>query len=121
MFTLGIIEESLQDKEILEVLKSYLHFQRIENIPEDECPIWHTNEYHVPADKMPQILDELKDNIKLTWYIHAFNEKTLYVVLQGKWFQITPKKNETWDDMIKYGVDNAKVERRYLENIPLHV
>lgn len=121
MFTLGIIEECLQDKTILNSLESYLHFQRTEHVPGDECPIWHTNEYHVPADKMQFILNDLKGNIKSTWYIHAFDENTLYVVLQGKWFQISLRRDETWNDMIKYGVDIAGVERRYLENIPLRV
>lgn len=51
MFRLGIIEESLENKEILEVLKPYFVSQYVENVPEDECPIWHTNEYHVAKEK----------------------------------------------------------------------
>lgn len=121
MFTLGIIEESLDNKEILNHLQPYLHSQRTEHVPDDEYPIWHINEYHVPAEKMHTILNELKDNVKPTWYIHAFNDNILYVVLRGKWFQISPKRDETWNNMIEYGVSIAKVEGRYLENIPLHV
>lgn len=52
MFRLGIIEESMESKEILEVLKPYFISQYIENVPEDECPVWHTNEYHVPEDRI---------------------------------------------------------------------
>lgn len=47
MFRLGIIEESLEGKEALEVLKLYFITRYIENVAEDECPIWYTNEYHV--------------------------------------------------------------------------
>ena len=39
MLRLGIIEESLENKDILEILKSYFISQYIENVPEDECPI----------------------------------------------------------------------------------
>jgi hypothetical protein len=31
----------------------------------------------------------LKDVLKPTWYIYAFNEEKLYVVLSGKWFEIS--------------------------------
>ena len=121
MFRLGIIEESLENKDILEILKPYFISQYIENVPEDECPIWHTNEYHVDVDKICELLDMLKDVLKTTWYIHAFNEEKLYVVLSGKWFEISLHKDESWSEMIEYGVNYAKVERRFLESIPLHI
>ena len=121
MFRMGIIEESLEDIQILERMKPYFFSQRIENVPEDECPIWHTNEYHVGDDKILDLLEVLKDNIKATWYIHAFNENTLYVVLQNRWFEVSVSRDETWEEMIAYGVTCAQVERKYLESIPLHV
>lgn len=121
MFRLGIIEESLENKDILEILKPYFISQYIENVPEDECPIWHTNEYHVDEDKICEFLDMLKDVLKPTWYIHAFNEEKLYVVLNRKWFEISLHKDESWNEMIEYGVNCAKVERCFLESIPLHI
>ena len=45
----------------------------------------------------------------------------LYVVLSGKWFEIALHKDESWNEMIEYGVNHAKVERRFLESIPLHI
>lgn len=121
MFRLGIIEESLENKDILEILKPYFISQYIENVPEDECPIWHTNEYHVDEDKICEFLEMLKDVLKPTWYIHAFNEEKLYVVLNKKCFEISLHKDETWNEMIEYGVNYAKVERCFLESIPLHI
>lgn len=121
MFKLGIIEESISEKIILEELKPYLYSQRIEKVPEDECPIWHTNEYHIDDDNIENICELLKDFVLPTWYIHAFNRKSLYVILQGKYFKISRHKNKTWDEMIKYGVTKAKVERHFLEHIPLHI
>lgn len=121
MFKLGIIEESLIGKQVLEMLKEYLVSQRIQNVPEDICPIWHVNEYHIDDDKIQDILDLLKVNIKETWYIHAFSEKVLYVVLYGKWFKLSLYRDETWEEMIDYGSSVAKVDRQYIENIPLYI
>ena len=41
-----------------------------------------------------ELMDLLKDELKTTWYIHAFNEEKLYVVLSGKWFEIALHKDE---------------------------
>lgn len=106
---------------VLEELKPYFYSQRIENVPEDKCPVWHTNEYHIDDDNIQNICELLKDYVLPTWYIHAFNRKSLYVVLQGKYFKVARHKNKTWDEMIEYGVTNAKVERHFLERIPLHI
>ena len=121
MFRLGLIEESLKNEKTLELVKPYLFSQRIENVPEDEYPTWHTNEYHVPDEEIKEILDILKEDIKLTWYIHAFNDNQLYVVLSGKYFLISLLRDDTWSEMIEYGVNAANVERHFLENVPLHV
>lgn len=121
MFRLGIIEESVTDNSVLEKVKPYFYSQRIENIPKDEFPIWHTNEYHIDDDKIEEVLTYLQSRVNSTWYIHAFSETSLYVVLVGKWFYISLNRDETWNEMIEYGVKIAKVERHFLENIPLHV
>ena len=121
MFRMGIIEESLEDKQILGKMEQYFVSQRIENVPGDECPVWHINEYHVNEEEILDLLESLKDNIKTTWYIHAFNDNTLYVVLRKQWFELSLNRDETWEEMIAYGVNCAQVERKFLEDIPLHV
>lgn len=121
MFKLGIIEESLEHVTILELLKPYFFSQRIENVEEDECPIWHTNEYHISDKMIKEQLDVLKDEVKLTWYIHAFSDSQMFVVLRGKYFAISLQRDDTWDEMIEYGVKIANVESYFLENVPLHV
>lgn len=121
MYRLGIIEESIDNKNKLCDLASYFVSQRIENVPEDEYPVWHINEYHIPEQNIREVVDMLKNQIRKTWYIHAFDDKTLLVVLWGRWFEIALERDESWDDMIEYGVKVAEVEQRYLESIPLHV
>ena len=44
MFRLGVVEESVDNKDVLEILNPYFFSQRIEEIPENVVPIWHTNE-----------------------------------------------------------------------------
>jgi hypothetical protein len=90
-------------------------------VPDDIEPVWHTNEYHVPDNTIEEILLFLAPEVKLTWYIHAFSEDKLYVVLKDKIFDISPSKDETWDEMIKYGIEYARVEACFLEKIPLYV
>lgn len=121
MFRMGIIEESLEDGGVLKNLEEYLFSQRVENVPGDEYPIWHVNEYRVPEQRIGELLDMLKEQIRKTWYIHALNDKALLVVLWGRWFEIALERDESWDDMIAYGVKVANVERRYLESVPLHI
>lgn len=121
MFRLGIIEESLENKEILDLLKPYFFSQRIEEVPEDVEPLWHTNEYHMPDDKIKELIPCLEKKVKSTWYIHTFNDDVLIVILHGKSFQISKKRDESWNDMIEYGVKVANVERHFLENVPLHM
>lgn len=121
MYRLGIIEESIDNKDILCGLTPYFVSQRIENVPEDECPVWHINEYQVAEDKIKDVADRLKQHIKETWYCHAFSDERLLVVLKGKWFEISLIRDETWDEMIEYGAVHANVERSYLETIPLHI
>lgn len=121
MYRLGIIEESVDDRSILSGLMPYFVSQRTERVSEDECPVWHINEYHVAESEIADIANMLKNHIKQTWYCHAFNDEKMFVVLKGRWFQIALKRDESWDEMIAYGVTEAKVERGYLETIPLHI
>lgn len=122
MFKLGVIEESVVNTEnVLDKLRPFFFSQRIENVPGDQEPIWHTNEYHVPDEEIEEITSFLAAEVKATWYIHAFSNDKLIVVLKDKVFIVSLLKNETWNEMIEYGVRFAQVELHFLENIPLHI
>lgn len=120
MYRLGIIEESLASKDVLENLAPYLFAQRVEEVPGDTAPLWHTNEYHVPEAVLAGLLPELEKQVLPTWYIHAFSEEHLLVVLAGRSFSLARERDEGWAEMIAYG-ESVQVERRYLENIPLYI
>lgn len=120
VFTLGIIEESLENKEVLETLKIFLFKQRIQEVSTDENPLWHVYEYHVPDNEIEKLLQIFTDKIKQNYYLHSFNDEFLFVVFKDKYFQISREKDVTWDAMIEYGV-SVGVERHYLESVPLSV
>jgi len=120
MFRLGVIEESLESLDALALLKPFFFSQRIDELPKETPPIWHVNEYHVPADKITDLSHILEQQVKPAWYIHAFNDEKLIVILQGKSFCISLRKDKTWDEMIAYG-ESVNVEKRFLEDIPLAV
>lgn len=67
------------------------------------------------------MLSFLQNEIKPTWYIHAFSDKKLYVVLRGKFFELPLLRDEKWNEMIEYGIKYAEVERSYSENVPLYI
>jgi hypothetical protein len=71
--------------------------------------------------KIEELLNILKKEVKLTWYIQAFSDNQLYVVLLDKFFSISLLRDDTWNEMIEYGVGVANVERHFLENIPLYI
>lgn len=121
MYYLGVIEESLESQEVLEYMKPFLFSQRVDEVPEDEYPLWHVNEYHLKENDLHDLLPNLEKLIKNTWYIHAFNEENLFVILRGKSFKISKRKDNSWNEMIEYGEKYAQVERSYLESIPLHI
>lgn len=121
MFRLGIIEESLSDKVVFEMLAEYLHAERTESVEGDECPLWHVKEYRIPDEKMSETAKVLAALVKKTWYAHGFNEKELYVILHGKYFVLPPKRNFKWREMIRYGVKYADTDKKYLRKIPLHI
>ncbi len=122
MFRLGIIEESLEHDKTLELVKPYFSSQRIENVQELGYPsTWHINEYHVQDDKINELLDYLKEEVKPGWYIHAFSDHQLFVVLSGRIFSLPLQRDNTWNEMIEYGVEKANVGRHFIENVTLDI
>jgi len=120
MFRLGVIEESLESLDALAMLKPFFFSQRIEAVPTETPPVWHINEYRIPSGKIDGLLLALERQVKPTWYAHAFTDEKLIVIFQGRAFRISPRKDETWGEMMAYG-ESVGVEKRFLESIPLQV
>ena len=121
MYRLGIILESIENQKVLNFIKPYFYSHREEYVEGDECSNWHICEYHIENDNIQAVAEVLKDAVKETWYIHAFEEHTLIVILKGKYFKLPHKRDRSWIEMIKYGYKSSKVKKKYLKNIPLHI
>lgn len=118
MYRMGVIAESLVHKELMmQSLKEYIVNQRIEKVEGDAEEIWHVYELLIPDNVFENIVELLVNEVKETWYIHAFNEKVLYVIMKGKCFNISKQQDESWNEMIEYGRTVAKVEDYYLTSI----
>jgi hypothetical protein len=118
----GVIEESLENGNILNELKQYLVENHIENVPEQPEKIWHINEYHFDLYALVRFIPIFEKAIKKAWYIHIFNvdEDTLFVIMHGKSFKLPCMHNESWNDMIEYGI-SIGLGREWTENIPIRV
>lgn len=121
MYRLGIIAESLKDISVLDTIKDCLFAEREEYVPNDSYPHWHIKEYRLEDGRIEEIAQILKENIKETWYIHAFDETSMIVILKGRYFILPLKRDKSWKEMIKYGVKVAKVKKNYLKSVPLHI
>ncbi|HHU92904.1 MAG TPA: hypothetical protein GXZ20_07175 [Halanaerobiaceae bacterium] len=77
IYRCGSIEESLENKEILQELSKYLIKQRVQDMPEDTEKIWHINEYHLPKDIVETVCSRLQKLIKKSWYIHALMNRKM--------------------------------------------
>lgn len=118
VYRMGIIAEILNHQELLkQCIKKYIVNQRIEKVDGDEEEIWHIYELEIPENVFVNIIEVLKDDLKETWYIHAFDEHVLYVIMKGKYFRISKQNDESWNEMLEYGRTIAKIEDCYLTSI----
>ena len=122
IYTCGIIEESLDDTSILSGVSTFLHTSRVQVQPDEEPDTWHIREYRLPEADLERLIPELQHHIREGWYVHAFNvdAEKLHVILKGRSFLLPIEKDDSWDEMISYGV-SVGCESRWTANIPLRV
>jgi len=103
-----IIEESLQDKKVLE--KVNIISTRIEKVtPEHQTPWlsqWTLHTIEVDESEAEKLAEELSVAIepKHGWYIDYRNDKYHYVIFKGRHFKIDRSKKSDYDEMINYGL-----------------
>lgn len=122
IYTCGIIEESLNNTEILDNISSYLIRKRVVDMPMEKDKVWHIDEFRMPFFRVQQIIMILTREIKKEWYIHIFSkdDNVLFVILKDKYFKVSAIKDESWNEMIEYGL-LVGVDRKWTENISLSV
>lgn len=109
-FTGSIIEESLDNKEVLNKIR--IISTKVEKTTENHKTPWirqwtvHTVE--IPEKDAPEIADEISKSIDAThassWYIDFRNGRYHYVVYYGKVFRIERNSKEQYRDATSYGI-----------------
>jgi len=104
-----IIEESLEDKKVLEKVK--ILSTKIEDVVEKHKTPWlkkwtlHTVE--IPENEEGKIADELSktlENKHTSWYADFKNDDTHYIIFRDKIFKIDRTSKEQYDEATKYGI-----------------
>lgn len=121
-YTCGIIEESLEDKTVLDSLAPWFVNERVQEMPGEPEGVWHVRQYMVPAGMLRRTLELLEQAIRREWYAHLFNTERgqLHVVFHGRHFSLPAVRDSTWEEMISYGL-TVGVDRKWTENISLRV
>ncbi len=103
-----IIEESLEDKSVLDGLKVTL--DRVELVTEDHKTPW-VNQWtflsvEIPAEKVNEIAEKLSQALdsKHAWYADFKTDADHYILFRGKIFHVTDRSSrEQYDKAAQYG------------------
>ncbi|MEK6927456.1 MAG: hypothetical protein AABX11_03405 [Nanoarchaeota archaeon] len=103
-----IIEESLEDKSILEKVK--ITKTKIEKVTNEHKTPWiskwtlHTIE--IPANEIQQIVFMISKSLdsKHNWYADFKNETHHYIIFRGKVFFIDRHSKKQYDEAKNYGI-----------------
>ena len=103
-----IIEESLEDKSVLQDLK--ILETKIEEITEDHKTPWvkqwtlHTVE--IPEDRAEEVAEKLSQALdpQHAWYADFKNDSTHFIIFRNKVFKIDRSSKEQYGEATKYGL-----------------
>jgi len=103
-----IIEESLENKDVLQKVK--IIETKVEEVTEEHKTPWikqwtlHTVE--IPENQADEIAEDLSDSLdsEHDWYADFKNDKFHYIIFRNKVFKVDRSKPEQYQDVTKYGV-----------------
>lgn len=98
-----IIEESLEDKNILGLVKIIKTTQStLES--EEERGFLHFHYVEIYDDKKDEFIEKAKDAIKNSWYLHICNDGKMIVVYKNQSFEFTKEQKEKIKEAEEYGI-----------------
>lgn len=103
-----IIEESLEDKSVLQGLK--ILETKVEEVTEGHKTPWvkqwtlHTVE--IPEDRAGEIAEKLSHSLdsEHAWYADFKNDSTHFIIFRNKVFKIDRSSKEQYGEATKYGL-----------------
>jgi hypothetical protein len=103
-----IIEESLEDKSILDEIK-ILNTKVVKVTEKHKTPWlkqWTLHDVEIPVDEAEEIANKLSKALepKLYWYADFKNSTHHYIIFRDKIFYIDRKSQEQYDEAREYGI-----------------
>jgi len=103
-----IIEESLENREVLEMIK--IIKTKVEQVKEEHKTPWikqwtlHTVE--IPEDSAGEIASEIAISLdsKHEWYADFRNKKTHFIIFRNRVFEVKGKSKEQYEKVKEYGL-----------------
>lgn len=120
-FLCEIILESLADTTCIDSIQGYLIKTRAAEMPKERFPLWHIHRYRLPREQVLRVTPLIEKSLGSgEWYVHLFSEKNdeLFVIIKGRTFRLPKIRNNSWDEMIRYG-ESVGLGRRWTESIPV--
>ena len=95
-----IIEESLKDKRLLELVK-ILKISEATLESESGRGVFHFSQFELPEEKRVEFIEMAKKAIKPGFYLHLVHNDTLTVVMAGKVFSAIRGQAEQFETIRK--------------------
>ncbi|MBS3051235.1 MAG: hypothetical protein J4400_03730 [Candidatus Aenigmarchaeota archaeon] len=97
-----IIEESLNDKSILESVTEVGYSESF--LEEEEEHAVHFHQFEISDDKKGWFIGEVEKHLKHGFYAHICKESTIVVVFKGKSFEFNSSEKEKLETARNYGL-----------------
>lgn len=98
-----VIEESLEDKTILNSVKTVgTRKSTLEN--EDEKGILHFHNIQLDDTKKDEFVQRASSSIKQGWYIHIVKDNVMTIIFKEKYFTFNKTQKDKIENAKKYGV-----------------
>lgn len=97
-----IIEESLEDKSLFDVVNMISSREETLN-EEEERGTMHLRSFELEDDKKEEFVRKAEEMIKDKWYIHICKDGVMVVIFKGKSFEFTRDQKDVIEKAREYG------------------
>lgn len=96
-----IIEESLEDKSLLEMITEVGY---LESLMEGDAEVMHFHQFEISDEKKDTFVAAAKHLIKQGWYIHLCKDVTMTIIFKDKVFEFTEDEKDKIQKAKDYGM-----------------
>ena len=119
-----IVEESLENKELLNLVK-IVETKQTTLEEQAERGIMHFHSVEVEDSEKDQYIEKARSALKQKWYTHICKDGRMIVVFKGKAFEFTENEKEKIEEAREYGLSLGIVKEQMpfeeLINDPYHL